>query len=348
MGADAEILFERRGRIGLVTLDRPAALNALTEAMVVALAGKLREWRDDDAVAAVVIRGNGRAFCAGGDVRRAYDVGRDGMPLTMFFRDEYRLNAAIRHFSKPYVALVHGFVMGGGAGISVHGSHRVFAQDAEFAMPETGIGFFPDVGVSYALARLPHEIGVYCALTAARLARGDSLHVGIATHAAPASDFDAIIEAIAATGDADAALEAYEPGDIAPETLGTVDAEIERIFATGGVEAILARLDTAEGPHALFAEKAAADMRSKSPTSLKVALRQVRAARELSFDDCIRLDYRIASHILTGHDFYEGVRAALVDKDRRPRWRPASLAEVDARAVEAHFVTPGTGDLELE
>lgn len=348
MSADAEILFERRGRIGLVTLDRPAALNALTEAMVVALAEKLRKWQHDDAVAAVVVRGNGRAFCAGGDVRRAYDVGRDGTPLTTFFRDEYRLNAAVRHFPKPYIALVHGYVMGGGAGISVHGSHRVFAEDAVFSMPETGIGFFPDVGVSHALARLPHEIGVYCALASARLARGDSLHAGIATHAAPAGDFDAIVDALASTGDVEAALAPYSPQDIAPETLGAVDAEIERIFAIGGVEAILARLDTAEGPHALFAEKAAADIRTKSPTSLKVTLRQVRAARELSFDDCIRLDYRIASHILTGHDFYEGVRAALVDKDRQPRWRPAGLAEVDARAVEAHFVTPADGDLELE
>ncbi|MBN9000481.1 MAG: enoyl-CoA hydratase/isomerase family protein [Rhizobiales bacterium] len=344
---DGEILFERRGRIGLVTLNRPAALNALNQAMVEALSAALRDCAADEAVAAVIVRANGRAFCAGGDIRHAHDIGREGPPAYEFFRHEYRLNAQIHHFPKPYVALIDGFVMGGGAGISIHGSHRVFAEGAVFSMPETGIGFFTDVGSSYVLARLPHEIGVYCGLTSARLARGDALHVGIATHAAPAAAFDAIVDALAGSGDVEAVLAPYRSATTPPETLGAVDAEIARIFATGTVDAILARLDAVEGQHAPFFGRAADAIRSKSPTSLKIVLRQIRAARALDFDDCIRLDYRIAHQILTGHDFYEGVRAALVDKDRNPRWRPATLAEVDARTVEAHFVPPAEGDLEL-
>jgi enoyl-CoA hydratase len=347
MDNESEIEFERRGRIGLVTLNRPSALNALTSGMVQAFHAQLAAWRDDDDVAAVVVRGRGRAFCAGGDIRRVYDAGREGPPALEFFRDEYRLNAAIKHFPKPYVSLIDGYVMGGGAGISVHGSHRVFAENAVFSMPEAGIGFFPDVGSSYFLARMPNEIGLYCGLASARLGRADSLHAGVATHAAPAADLDAIVEAIADAGDPDTALQAYRPVDVKAEVLAGVEAEIARIFANGSVETILARLDAAEGPHALFAEKTAAEIRTKSPTSLRIALRQIRAARELEFDDCIRLDYRIASEILTGHDFYEGVRAALVDKDRQPRWRPGKLAEVDPRAVEAHFLAPPEGDLEL-
>jgi enoyl-CoA hydratase len=347
MDEQSDILFEKRGRLGLVTLNRPKALNALSDAMVRRFSAELDLWRRDDEVAVVAVRGNGRAFCSGGDIRAVYEEGRIGPPASGYFRDEYRLNARVKHYPKPYVALVDGFVMGGGAGISIHGSHRVFAEGATFAMPETGIGFFPDVGVSYALARMPEETGVYCALAAVRLARGDSLHAGLATHAAPASAFDAILDGLAESGDADAVLSRLAGERPPPETLGRLGAAIASIFGTGSLEAILARLDEAEGPHAPWAERTAADIRSKSPTSLRVALRQVRAARDLDFDDCIRLDYRIACQILTGHDFYEGVRAALVDKDRSPRWRPDALAKVDPRAVEAHFLQPAAGDLTL-
>lgn len=347
MEGEDEILFERRGRIGLVTLNRPAALNALSHAMVRSLAERLGEWGADDSLAAVVVRGIGRAFCSGGDIRRACEIGRAGPPAYDFFADEYRLNAQVKHFAKPYVSLVDGFVMGGGAGISVHGSHRVFAEGAVFSMPETGIGFFTDVGSSYFLSRLPHEIGVYCALASARLKRGDCLHAGIATHAAPAADFDAILAALAETGDVEQTLAPYRPDGIPPETLADVEGAIESIFAVGGVEAILAQLDAAASSHAVFAREAAATIRLKSPTSLRVVLRQIRAARSLEFDDCIRLDYRIAHRILTGHDFYEGVRAALIDKDRDPHWQPAALADVDPLAVEAHFLPPPDGDLQL-
>jgi len=347
MDAAAEIECEVRGRIGVVTLNRPAALNALSGGMVRRISGSLSVWRDDAQVAAVVIRGRGRAFCAGGDVRAAYESGKDGPPALGYFVDEYRLNAQMKHFPKPLISLVHGFVMGGGVGISAHGSHRVYAEDAVFSMPETGIGFFADVGSSYFLARLPNEIGLYCVLAAARLARGDCLHIGIATHAASAGDFDAIIAELAASGDVEAVLARYCDNRPEPETLAEAGEPIARWFGTGSVEAILARLDAEEGRHALLAERTAAAIRGKSPTSLRLSLRQIRAARSLEFDDCIRLDYRIASQILTGHDFYEGVRAALVDKDRKPKWRPAELADVDPRAIEAHFLPPANGDIQL-
>ncbi|MCX5493813.1 enoyl-CoA hydratase/isomerase family protein [Kaistia dalseonensis] len=347
MASEPEILFDRKGRAGLVTLNRPKALNALSYDMVMLMAEHLAIWRDDPAIGVVVVRGAGRAFCAGGDVRAAYEAGRAGPSPAAFFRDEYRLNAAIKHFPKPYVALVDGFVMGGGVGISAHGSHRVFAENAVFSMPETGIGFFPDVGSSYLLARMPGESGLYAALAAARLGRGDCLHAGIATHAAPAANFDAIVDALAEGDDADRALAPFLHGPVAPETLRELNDPIAAIFGTGTVETILSRLDEAEGPHAPWAERTAADIRAKSPTSLVIALKQIRAARTLDFDDCIRLDYRIASQILDGHDFYEGVRAALVDKDKAPRWRPDTLSAVDPRVIEAHFGVPSDGDFTL-
>lgn len=347
MQPEPEILFDRSGRAGLVTLNRPAALNALSHFMVTALFEQLAAWRDDPAVGVVIIRGNGRAFCAGGDVRAVYEIGRGGPSPADYFRDEYRLNAAIRHFPKPYVSLVDGFVMGGGVGVSVHGSHRIFAEKAVFSMPETAIGFFPDVGSSYVLSRMRDETGIYAALAAARLSRGDALHAGIATHAAPASLFDAIAEALSENDDVDAALAPFLTSDVGPETLGRLGSEIATIFATGGIEAILQRLDEAEGAHAPWAERTAAEIRAKSPTSLRLTLRQLRAARTLDFDDCIRLDYRMARQILDGHDFYEGVRAALVDKDRTPRWRPDTLSAVDVRDIEAHFVVPPDGDIPL-
>jgi len=344
--AEPEILFERLGHAGLITLNRPAALNALSHAMVRALAGALAGWQDDPDVRLVIVRANGRAFCAGGDIRAVYDAGRGAPGQKDFFRDEYRLNAAIKAFPKPYVALVDGYIMGGGAGIAAHGSHRVFAEKAIFSMPETGIGFFPDVGSSFFLSRMPNEIGLYCGLAAARLARGDALHTGVATHAAPAAAFDAIVAALSEYADVDAVLGRHAEA-VAAETLGAVDATIARVFATGPVESILARLDALEGAQAEWAARTAAAIRGKSPTSLRIALRQIRAARELEFDNCIRLDWRIASAILDDHDFYEGVRAVLVDKDQSPRWNPATLDAVDPGVIEGHFVAPLDGDIPL-
>ena len=205
---DAEVLFETRGALGVITLNRPRRLNALTQGMCAAMDARLVRWQDDDAIRAVAIRGAGeRAFCAGGDIRMAYEAGRAAGPAaTDFYREEYRLNARIKHYPKPYISLLHGIVMGGGVGVSVHGSHRIADASTVFAMPETGIGLFPDVGGSYFLPRLPGEIGMYLALTGSRMKTPDMLFAQLATHSVPVRYWDMLIDRLAAGEPPDAAL----------------------------------------------------------------------------------------------------------------------------------------------
>jgi enoyl-CoA hydratase len=335
----SDILFERRGAAGLITLNRPQALNAVNHGMVNALAARLAAWAADPAVTRVIIRAAGeRAFSAGGDIRALYDLGRAARQADMlpFWRDEYRLNNFIKHYPKPYVALIDGIVIGGGVGISVHGSHRVAGEKFQFAMPEVGIGFFPDVGATWFLPRLPGETGAYCALTGERLRVADALAAGIATHHVAGARFADLTDALAGTVPVDAVIAAFadKPGEGA---LAALRPTIDRFFAGKSVEAILSALDAADGPHAEWARKAAAVIRTKSPTSLKVALAQVRRGAAWSFSECMRAEFRIVSRIVYGHDFYEGVRATIIDKDNAPRWRPAELAGVAEPAVEAHF-----------
>jgi enoyl-CoA hydratase len=340
--SDAEILFERRGAAGFITLNRPKALNAVTHGMVRALRTQLDEWANDPAITRVVIQAAGeRAFSAGGDIRALTDLGRAGKHAEMlqFWRDEYPLNAAIKNFRKPYVALIDGIVMGGGVGVSVHGSHRVAGDRFQFAMPEVGIGFFPDVGATWFLPRLPGELGAYCGLTGERFDAADAVAAGIATHRIPSARFPALLEGLAGTVPVDAVLAAFaEPageGRIAARR-----AAIDRIFAGNSVEDILAALDRAGDD---WAQTTAAAMRAKSPLSLKLALAQVRRDKAWDFDTCMRAEFRIVSRIIEGHDFYEGVRAVIVDKDNAPVWRPATLAEVHDADVERHFA-PRPGD----
>ena len=310
--------------------------------MVLALRAQLDQWAGDPAITRVVIQAAGeRAFSAGGDIRALTDLGRAGKHAEMlqFWRDEYPLNAAIKNFRKPYVALIDGIVMGGGVGVSVHGSHRVAGDRFQFAMPEVGIGFFPDVGATWFLPRMPGELGAYCGLTGERFDAADAVAAGIATHRIPSARFPALLEGLAGTVPVDAVLAAFaEPageGKIAARR-----ATIDRIFAGNSVEDILAALDR-EGDD--WAQKTAATMRMKSPLSLKLALAQVRRGKQWDFDTCMRAEFRIVSRIIEGHDFYEGVRAVIVDKDNAPVWRPATLAEVRDADVERHFA-PRPGD----
>lgn len=330
-----EILFERRGRLGLVTLNRPKALNALTRDMCLKMRAQLGEWAKDNRVGTVAIRGEGeRAFCAGGDIRALYESGKAKTPYALdFYRDEYILNAAIKHFPKPYVAFLKGIVMGGGVGVSVHGSHRVADESAVFAMPETGIGLFPDVGGSYFLSRIPGEIGLYLALTGARLKTADCLYTGVATAFVPAANTEAAIERLAAGEHPDTALGGLAaPADEAP--LIEPSADIDRIFARESVEEIAIALDEDASE---WARGTARVLRTKSPTSLKLTYRQLREGAKLSFDDCMRMEFRMVNRVVQGHDFYEGVRAAIVDKDGAPQWRPADLAHVSDADVDAYF-----------
>ena len=339
MNTESEILFDRRGAAGIVTLNRPKALNALTHEMVRSLAAKLAKWETDDAVTRVIIRANGeRAFCAGGDLRGVTTRGKEKEAL-IFFQDEYRLNAAIKRYPKPYIALIDGIVMGGGVGVSVHGSHRVASEKFQFAMPEVGIGFFPDVGGTWMLPRLAGKIGTFCALTGERLKTADGVNAGVCTHHVPASRFPDLTEALCGNVSVDATIAAFAE----PVSSGEIVAKkelIDRLFAGNQIEEILVSLDReagANGENAAWAGKIAAIVRTKSPTSLRIALEQMKRGAKWSFEECMRAEYRIVSRVLYEDDFYEGVRAAIVDKDNQPRWNPASLAAVTPEMVERHF-----------
>ncbi len=346
---EREIVCEREGAVGLVVLDRPRALNALTLPMVRALAAALAAWEHDPAVAHVVVTGAGdRAFCAGGDIRRIYDQGRSGHAAESltFWREEYALNARIKGYSKPYVALIDGIVMGGGVGVSLHGSHRVAGERYAFAMPEVGIGFFPDVGATFALPRLPGETGTYLALTGARIGQADAVALGLATHAVASADMAAVRAALLAGEPPGAVLARYrhEP---APSALLVQRPLIDACFGEPAVGAIVAALDDAAAGGSAFAAATAAAMRMKSPTSLAIALQQMRRGRGLTFAAAMQLEFRIVSRIVEGHEFYEGVRAVIVDKDQAPRWNPARIADVAAEAVEAYFAPLGADELVL-
>jgi enoyl-CoA hydratase len=342
MQTEPEILFDRKGVAGIVTLNRPAALNALTHNMVRLLAAKLTEWKNDAAVTRVVICANGeRAFSAGGDLREVTEWGRTGRhkEALVFWRDEYLLNAAIKRYPKPYVALIDGIAMGGGVGVSVHGSHRVAGDRFQFAMPEVGIGFFPDVGATWFLPRLKGEVGVYCALTGERLKMADGVAAGAATHHVRSARFLELTAALCGDVSVDAILAAFAEPPAEGEVMKRRPA-IDRLFAGASIEDILAALDRAAkagGADAEWATKIAATIRAKSPISLRIALEQMRRGKDWPFEECMKAEFRIVSRIIRGHDFYEGVRAVIVDKDNKPRWRPATLAEVTASMVEAHF-----------
>jgi len=351
MTSDPEILFERRGAAGLVTLNRPQALNAVTLGMVRALRRQLDAWRDDPAVTRIVLMGaGGKAFSAGGDIRQIYDLGKAGRQREAldFFREEYQLNTVIKKYPKPYVSLYDGIVMGGGIGLSIHGSHRVAGDRFLFAMPEVNIGFFPDIGGTWFLPRMPGELGTYCAVTGERLRAEDAVAAGIATHRVASERFAELLEGLCGAVPVDALLAAFA----SPPAMGSVSgrrAEIDCWFAGDRVEAILHNLDTAgQGTDeaASRAASLAATIRSRSPTSLRIALEQVRRGRQLSLEDCMKTEYRIVSRILYGHDFYEGVRAVIVDKDNAPRWKPATLAEVGESEIARYFA-PVTDELDL-
>jgi len=348
-----EILFERRGALAVATLNRPEALNALTLGMIRALAPRLRDWAAEPAVAAVLVKGAGdRAFCAGGDLRVFWDL-RDGDRLQAggFFREEYRLNRQIFTFPKPYIAVLDGIVMGGGVGVSVHGRYRVASERTRFAMPETGIGLFPDVGGSYFLPRLPGRLGLYLGLTGRRLDAADCLYSGIATHYVEAAALPALESALAGVDPADAVDAAVAEilgrasSDPGPSNLAADRESIDRCFARDSVEGIVAALD-AEGTD--WARRTLERLRACSPTSLKLTFRQLRNGAEMAFDAAMAMEFRLSQACLAGHDFLEGVRAVVIDKDMAPAWDPATLAEVDAATVAACFEAQPLPDLTFD
>jgi enoyl-CoA hydratase len=337
-----DILFERRGAAGIVILNRPQALNAVTLGMIGALARQLTQWEGDAAVTRVVVTAaGGRAFSAGGDLRALFDAGRAGQhqAALTYWRTEYALNALIKRYRKPYVSLIDGIVMGGGAGISIHGSHRVAGDGFAFAMPEVGIGFIPDVGATWFLPRLPGELGLYCALTGERLGPADAVAAGVATHRIALPRFSDLLAGLCGNVPVDALLGAFaEPAGEGP--LSARRQLVDRLFTGETVEGILAALDAeaaGQGAAADFARAAAASIRLKSPTSLKITLAQLRRGRLLDFAECMRTEFRIVSRLVLGHDLYEGIRSVIIDKDQAPQWRPSSLEAVSAAEVERYF-----------
>ncbi len=343
---EKQVIVERRGSAGAVLLNRAAALNALTLSMVREIAAALDVFERDPKVERVVVRGAGeRAFSAGGDVRWLYERGQAGdhSAQSTFFREEYALNARIKRYRKPYVALIDGLVMGGGVGVSLHGSHRVATERASFAMPEVGIGFFPDVGATWALPRVPHRIGVAMAATGLRAHGADMAALGLATAYVESRRLDGLAEALERPGDTGAIIGEFA-GAAPAAPLMAQAATIEHSFAQVDVASIETAL-AADGSD--FARSLLASIASKSPTSLAIALRQMQIGADLSFEDAMRVEFRIVTRVCRGHDFYEGVRAAIVDKDNRPQWRPAAGQRPAAADIDAYFAPLGADELNL-
>jgi enoyl-CoA hydratase len=342
-----EILVREYRALRRITLNRPKALNALTLEMAVAMTALLRSWAADPKVGAILLDGAGeRGLCAGGDIRALYDAAKSNDPLpAQFWSTEYHLDVLIARYPKPVIAVMDGVVMGGGMGLSTHASHRVVTERSSIAMPEVGIGFFPDVGVSFLLARSPGYVGTHLALTGDRIGAADAIYCGLAdTHIAAArlAELPSALADCRTTRDVRARLGELSVSPAAGR-LPAARPWIDSCYDADEVEEIVDRLRASDVEGARSAIGA---IREKCPTSLKVALRNTRSA--LSFDrveESFRQDYRIALACIAGHDFIEGIRAAIVDKDRNPRWRPDRLEDVTADIVERHFKS--VGKLEL-
>ncbi|MBI5442865.1 MAG: enoyl-CoA hydratase/isomerase family protein [Deltaproteobacteria bacterium] len=341
------VLFAVRGGVGFARLNRPEALNALTVSAVRSLARMLSAWEQDPAVRAVVLEGAGeQAFCAGGDVRSLYEAGLRGdfASAERFFREEYRLDLLVARYPKPVAAVLGGVVMGGGVGLTIHCPYRIVTEHTRWAMPETGIGFFPDVGSSYFLPRLPGRLGLYLALTGARLGPAELVGSGLATHYVPAERLPRWRSSLEPECfDASLAAVSEAPPD---ELRRSLSAELEECFSAPSLSAVLAFLGRSRRP---AVQSILRELREKSPTSLRVTFRQLTGRAVGRLEDAFRLEYRLSRRFLRGHDFYEGVRSVLVEKDRRPAWRPARLEEVSEEQVEAHFepLEDGSPDLRL-
>jgi enoyl-CoA hydratase len=329
-----DILFDHRCWLGHVVLNRPKAFNALTHDMCVRFDRQMRDWAENYELGVVAVTGAGeRAFCAGGDVRALWEAGPASNLTRDFFWDEYRLNRRLFRFTKPYIALADGITMGGGVGVSAPARVRVVTERTLFAMPETGIGLFPDVGASYYLSRCPGQTGVYLALTGTRIKAADLLALGLYTHYVPSTAVPELLSAIELEAPAPVlARLATAPGDVS--ALAPLRESIDRCFAGDTIEGILERLQREGGA---WAESVLATLSRMAPLSLRVTLRELREAATLEFEDCLRMEYRLVRRFVKGRDFYEGVRAALVDKDNAPKWNPATLEDATPTMVDAYF-----------
>jgi enoyl-CoA hydratase len=334
---DAEVLVRIEGRVGRLTLNRPKALHALTAHMCRLMTEALLAWRDDPAVELVMIDNSGeRGFCSGGDIRMLYDDAAQGGRLAReFFFVEYRLNELLFDYAKPVLAIMDGVVMGGGVGISMPARFRVATERTTFAMPETGIGLFPDVGGGWYLPRMPDHIGLWLALTGARIKAADCELVGVASDFVESGRLEALKAAIVADPAAVERLLTEFEGDPGRPAIAAHQDEIEKVFSLGSVEAIVAALEASGSD---WAREQLTVLRSKSPQTVKVAFRQLQlGGRARSFAENMAMEYRIASRVVLRPDFTEGVRAVIVEKDNAPRWNPPTLEAVSERLLDEIF-----------
>ena len=316
--AEDSVIVARDGRIGRLTLNRPKALNALNLDMIRQLTAALDEWRDDPSVHAVVLTGAGeRAFCAGGDIRAIRDaaLAGDEETISAFFGEEYALNARIAAYQKPFVSLIDGFCMGGGIGLSVHGRIRVASESAQFAMPETAIALFPDVGATHVLPRLPGELGMYLGLTGARLTGADAVHAGLATHFVHKADFSILDAALAYDG---VAVLAGFARELPPFSLAPHRDAIDRCFGQSSIEAIERALRE-EGSE--WATETLATLEKMSPASLHWSFDILREGADRALGQCLEAEFDLVMRVTRHPDFAEGVRAMVIDKDRSPKWQ---------------------------
>lgn len=342
-----EAIESKFGRFGHITLNRPEALNALNLEMVLALDEILSKWEKDPAILAVIIQSSSeKAFCAGGDIRALYDAGLKKDPHVFdFFKHEYQLDYCIANYSKPYISFLNGITMGGGVGISLHGHYRVAGEKFKFAMPETAIGFFPDVGGGHLLNQCPGAFGVYLGLTGARVSQQEAYTLNLVDYCIDVSHQPAVIEQLhqldlrdttAQSKVSQLLLNAHQ----APEIEKVLEPLhwVNDIFSADSVESIIKELEKSANDNPLI-EKTLNDLKTKSPLSLKVTLEQLKRTEFLSLEDCLKMDYVLVHHFLEDKDFYEGVRALIIDKDNQPQWQPDKLEKVSVDRVQEYFVS---------
>jgi enoyl-CoA hydratase/carnithine racemase len=342
VGADEPLLHSLSGRIGVAVLNRPAVLNVIDMALIKDLSRRLDIWRDDPAVGAVLVRGAGeRAFCAGGDVRAVFEHRGDDAFMDEVYRVEYLLDDAISRYDKPYVVLMSGIVMGGGCGISVHGSHRIVTETTLLAMPECRIGLFPDIGASFFLARCPGYLGLYLGLTGARVGGADAIFLGLADYLIPTSRLQQIIPALnEAQGASEALRSLASPAEPAP--LSLLQPAIDAVFALGSVRDVIAALALLPDK---WASEAHASILNACPLSLELTFRSIREGVSKSLRECLMTDFRIAQRLMQRDDYFEGVRALIIEKHGRPRWSHAGVEAVDPAEVDACFAPLGSCEL---
>ncbi|KAF3695143.1 3-hydroxyisobutyryl-CoA hydrolase, mitochondrial [Channa argus] len=352
---EPEVLLEKVGRVGVITMNRPKVLNALNLTMIRHIYPQLKKWEHDSETDIIIIKGAGeKAFCAGGDIRAVTEAGKVSGSLAQdFFREEYILNNAIGTCKKPYIALIDGITMGGGVGLSVHGRFRVATEKTLFAMPETAIGLFPDVGGGYFLPRLRGKLGLFLALTGFRLKGRDVQRAGVATHFVESKKIPDLEKELVdlkspSADDVSRVLDSYQTQSSLdsekPFVLDQHMSDIDRLFGSSSVEGIMQNLK-ADGSE--FAKKHAEALSKMSPTSLKITYKQLQVGASLSLQDVLVMEYRLSQACMRGCDFYEGVRAVLVDRDQNPKWNPSTLEEVSDQSVDQCFSSLGDKDLAL-